>query len=111
MAGLWSVWVDPATGELVPNYTMLTINADAHPLMKRMHRPVLDPKTKQPLPPEQQDKRSLVLLEQQDFDQWLEGTSDAAKALLRLTPVETFDACPALDESPAAASALEPRLF
>lgn len=32
----------------MPNYTKLTINADPHPLMKRMHRPLLDPKTKQP---------------------------------------------------------------
>lgn len=32
---------------------MLTLNADNHPLMNRMHKP--DPK----LPPDQQDKRSL----------------------------------------------------
>ena len=29
----------PATRELVPNYIMPTINADAHPLMKRMQKP------------------------------------------------------------------------
>lgn len=36
---------------------MLTINADSHPMMSRMHRP--DPK----LPPDQQDKRSDVATE------------------------------------------------
>lgn len=52
LAGLWNDRVDPSTGEVVPSYTMLTINADHHPLMSRMHKP--DPK----LPPDQQDKRS-----------------------------------------------------
>jgi putative SOS response-associated peptidase YedK len=39
LAGLWNTWTDKATAELVESYTMLTINADAHPLMNRMHRP------------------------------------------------------------------------
>lgn len=37
---------------------MLTVNADDHPIMSRMHKP--DPK----LPPDQQDKRSVVAIEQ-----------------------------------------------
>jgi len=94
LAGLWDEWKDPATGEIVPNYTMLTINADAHPLMRRMHRPELDPKTRQPLPPEKQDKRSVVAIEASDWDRWLRGTVDEARALLRLTPVDEFDAGP-----------------
>ena len=28
IAGLWSEWTDPATGEIVPNYTMITVNCD-----------------------------------------------------------------------------------
>ena len=67
---------------------MLTLNADQHPLMRRMHKS--DPK----LGPDQQDKRSLVLLEPQDFDQWRAGTMEDASALIRLTPVERFDAGP-----------------
>jgi len=39
IAGLWNTWTDKATGELIPSYTMLTINADAHPLMRRIHKP------------------------------------------------------------------------
>jgi hypothetical protein len=53
---------------------MLTLNADAHPLMCRMHKP--DPK----LGADQQDKRSLVLLEPSAFDQWLAGTVEEARA-------------------------------
>ena len=57
LAGLWNAWKDPATGEYVESYSMLTVNADGHPLMGRMHRP--DPKR----PPEKQDKRSVVVVE------------------------------------------------
>lgn len=74
LAGLWNTWTDPTTGELVESYTMLTINADDHPLMSRMHRP--DPK----LPPDQQDKRSVVAIEHADTATWLSGSiSDATK--------------------------------
>jgi hypothetical protein len=41
---------------------MLTLNADAHPIMKRMHKP--DPK----LGPDQQDKRSVIAIESADVD-------------------------------------------
>lgn len=88
LAGLWNTWKDPASGELVESYTMLTINADSHPLMSRMHKP--DPK----LPVDQQDKRSVIPIELEDVDQWLAGTVAEAKALLKLAPVEEFDAAP-----------------
>lgn len=89
LAGLWNVWLDKATGEEHESYTMLTINADDHPLMRRMHKP--DPK----LPPDQQDKRSVIPIEAGDVDQWLAGTVQEAQQLLRLAPVEAFDARPA----------------
>lgn len=89
LAGLWATWTDKSTGEVHESYTMLTINADTHPLMRRMHKP--DPK----MPPDQQDKRSVIPLEPQDWDQWLAGTVADAKALLKLAPVEVFDAGPA----------------
>jgi hypothetical protein len=50
--------------------------------MTRMHKP--DPK----LPTDQQDKRSVIV------DQWLAGTMDEARQLMRLTPVEIFNAEP-----------------
>lgn len=91
LAGLWNTWTDPATGEVVESYTMLTLNADAHPLMSRMHKP--DPK----LAPDAQDKRSVVAIEPGDVDAWLHGTPQQAAALVRLTPVDAFDAAPAQD--------------
>ncbi len=74
LAGLWNAWLDRATGEVVESYTMLTLNADAHPLMRRMHKP--DPK----LGPDQQDKRSVIPIERGDVDQWLAGTVKRRRA-------------------------------
>lgn len=89
LAGLWNIWLDKQTGEEHESYTMLTINADGHSLMSRMHKP--DPK----LSPAQQDKRSVIPIEMPDVDQWLAGTQKEAQELLRLAPVEIFDAGPA----------------
>lgn len=89
LAGLWNTWVDKATGEVHESYTMLTINADAHPLMSRMHKP--DPK----LGPDEQDKRSVIPIELTDVDAWLVGTQQQAVELLRVPEVELFSAGPA----------------
>jgi len=88
LAGLWNAWIDPASGEVHESYTMLTLNADQHPLMRRMHKP--DPA----LPPDAQDKRSVIPIEPCDVDLWLAGTLSQASDLLRLAPAEVFDATP-----------------
>ncbi len=88
LAGLWNTWIDKASGEIVESYTMLTLNADAHPLMRRMHKP--DPK----LSSDRQDKRSVVSIEADDTDAWLFGTVEQATALVKLSPVESFEAGP-----------------
>jgi putative SOS response-associated peptidase YedK len=88
LAGLWNTWVDKATGEVVESYTMLTLNADAHPLMSRMHKP--DPKR----PPHLQDKRSVVPIAVADVNAWLTAPLDCAAPLVKLTPAEGFDAAP-----------------
>lgn len=86
LAGLWNTWVDRSTGEVVESYTMLTVNADDHPVMSRMHKP--DPR----LAPDRQDKRSVVAIEQGDVERWLQGPSDEAKELL--APPSDCDAAP-----------------
>ncbi|MGD9831746.1 MAG: SOS response-associated peptidase [Piscinibacter sp.] len=89
LAGLWNTWVDRSTGELVESYTMLTVNADHHPLMRRMHKP--DPK----LPPDAQDKRSVIPVAFEDVDLWLHGRSEDVRSLLRLDGNQPFEAGPA----------------
>lgn len=88
LAGLWNDWTDKQTGEVISSYTMLTINADHHPLMSRMHRP--DPK----LPPDQQDKRSVVAIEFGDVDTWLQGSIDDATKLMRVPSVDLIEGAP-----------------
>lgn len=82
LAGLWNRWTDPATGEIHESYTMLTTNTDDHPIMSRMHKP--DPT----LPPDQQDKRSVVAIELSDVDKWLSGTVREVMGLLRAPVAE-----------------------
>lgn len=87
LAGLWSEWTDPATGEVIPNYTMLTQNCDNHPLLRLMHKPERD-RDGNVLPPESQDKRSVVSIEPGHWDQWLHGSKEQALALITLPELE-----------------------
>ncbi|MFL9876727.1 SOS response-associated peptidase family protein [Paraburkholderia megapolitana] len=75
VAGVWSRYEDPDRGTLV-GMTMLTLNADDHALMKRMHRP-------------NDEKRSVVVIRPEDYDEWLHTTNvDAARSMLQLWPAE-----------------------
>lgn len=85
LAGIWNEWTDPATGEVVPNFTMLTVNCDTHPLLSRLHKP--DPK----LPANAQDKRAVVHIEPEHWETWLGGTIDGARSLLHPAPAAMFD--------------------
>lgn len=84
LAGLWNRWTDPQSGEQIETYTMLTLNADQHPLMQRMHKPDLK------RPPHMQDKRSVVPIALADTQLWLAGTSDQASELVQLAAPEIF---------------------
>ena len=64
IAGLWDEWVSPE-GEVTMSFTMLTINADKHPIMKHMHKP-------------HDEKRMVVVLQAQRYDLWLHAGQDAA---------------------------------
>lgn len=81
LAGIWSEWTDPETGEVVPNFTMLTQNCDGHPLLSLMHKP------DGAIPP---DKRAVVPIEPADWDLWLHGSLAEAEALIQVPPPERF---------------------
>ncbi len=57
LAGLWDSWTAPG-GDVVLSFTLLTINAAAHPLMQHLHKP-------------QDEKRMVVILQESDYDAWL----------------------------------------
>jgi hypothetical protein len=90
LAGLWNIWTDKTTGEVIESNTMLTLNAEHRPLMSRMHKP--GPK----LRPYKQDKRSVVPIEFSDVDTLLGGSQEAAAALVVLALAEVFNAGPVM---------------
>lgn len=87
VAGLWQPWKSPE-GEWVNTFTMLTLNADDHDLMKHMHRP--DPKR----PPEMQDKRMVVILPEGLYEAWLDAPAANSSDFMRQYPAARLVATP-----------------
>ena len=69
VAALWEHWVDPAGGDIT-SFTLLTVNADDHPVAGRMHRPG-------------DEKRMPVIIAPDDYGNWLNATPAQAKAFMR----------------------------
>ena len=65
VASIWDRWTDPGTGEIVTSFSMLTVNADGHPVMGRFHRP-------------EDEKRSVVVLAPEQFRTWLNANVNEA---------------------------------
>lgn len=76
-AGIWGSWLDKATGEIVTSFSMLTINADNHPIMRELHK-------------QGEEKRSIVLLPSYAHDDWL-ALKDSADAKGFLLPFDQSD--------------------
>ena len=74
IAGLWSTWRS-TTGEIVSSFTMLTINADDHPLMRNFHRP-------------EDEKRMVVILPPDYFDDWLSAKPEQSARFLIPYPAQ-----------------------
>lgn len=72
IAGLWTGWKSP-TGTIVRSYTMLTINADEHPLMRNFHRPG-------------DEKRMVVILPEGSYEDWLTAPVERTMAFMRSYP-------------------------
>lgn len=81
IAGLWRAWAEPEGAAL--SFTMLTVNAEQHPLMHRFHKPGAE-------------KRSVVILRPEQYDDWLECRStDEARSFLNLFPADEMTSAPA----------------
>ncbi|WP_114638151.1 SOS response-associated peptidase [Polynucleobacter necessarius] len=74
IASIWDTWTEPETGELIVSFSMLTINADQHPVMKRCHKP-------------EDEKRTVVPLKLELFESWLNATPQTAHQLLNLDSI------------------------
>lgn len=79
IAGLWRAWEEP-DGVASLSFTMLTVNADEHPLMKRFHKPG-------------DEKRSVVIIQPSTYADWLScRNTDEARSFLQLYPANEMDA-------------------
>ena len=87
LAGLWSSWKSPQ-GDVVHSFTMLTINAAQHPLMKHFHKPT-------------DEKRMLVVLPEDRYAAWLQATPEHSREFLLPYPADALQAAPASTPRPS----------
>lgn len=78
-AGLWERWRNPQDGTLVSSFSLLTVNADGHAVMGRMHKPG-------------EEKRMPVLVAEADWLDWLRATPQSARSWMRAWPAEELQA-------------------
>jgi putative SOS response-associated peptidase YedK len=77
IAGLWRAWPDQAH-----SFTMLTVSAAAHAVLRRMHRPGAE-------------KRSVVIVPEANWDDWLQCRNpELARSFLHLYPADRMAAAP-----------------
>lgn len=57
IACLWDPWIDPTSGELVVSFSMLTVNADEHPVIRQFHK-------------QEDEKRTPVIITPESHDTW-----------------------------------------
>jgi len=74
VAGLWERWKDQ-DGQVVHSYTMLTINADAHPFMNAFHKP-------------NDEKRSIVILPNGLIKDWLNSSVEQTMSFMQPYPAD-----------------------
>lgn len=75
IAGLWSWWRNPATGTGEASFAMLTLNADTHPFMNRMHAPG-------------DEKRMPYIVRREDYGTWLSASPELAREMIGAYPAE-----------------------
>ena len=73
-----TTWKSPK-GDLVHSYTMLTINADTHPLMNHFHKPT-------------DEKRMVVTFPKDRYQEWLEASAKHSMEFMRPIPAEVLKA-------------------
>jgi putative SOS response-associated peptidase YedK len=74
IASIWDTWTEPETGELIVSFSMLTIEASKHPVMNRCHKP-------------EDEKRTVVPLRPELFNDWLNATPETAQEILNLDSI------------------------
>ena len=74
IAGLWSWWKSSG-GDGIHSYTMLTVPATEHSLMRHFHKPA-------------DEKRMVVILPQDRYGAWLQAAPDQSRKFMRQFPAD-----------------------
>ena len=82
VASIWERVIGKETGEVIFSFSMLTINADGHEMMKHFHS-------------KEGEKRSIVVLNETEYQEWLHAKHDQAKSLLKLAAKDFLASEPA----------------
>ena len=68
---------------------MLPMICDVHPFLRLMHKPETD-REGNVLPADQQDKRTVVPVERENWQRWLTGSVEDGLSLIRLPLLDVF---------------------
>jgi len=74
IAGIWTGRKTPS-GEIQRSFSMLTLNADEHPLMRNFHKP-------------EDEKRMVAILDESNYVDWLSSNNVDCLKLLRPYPAD-----------------------
>ena len=72
-ACIWERFINTETGEILFSFSMLTIHANGHEIMRHFHKPA-------------DEKRSIVVLTENSYLDWLKADTKQAQSLLNLAP-------------------------
>ncbi len=78
IAGLWDCWQSDK-GDPVLSFTMLTVNADGHPLMEQFHKPT-------------DEKRMVVILPEEQYGDWLASSPSESMDFMQQYPAARLEA-------------------
>ncbi len=81
IAGIWEFRSKGPNDQPLISFSMLTINADDHPLMRRFHKPG-------------DEKRMIVILHPEEYASWLNAPIEQVPSFLRQFPAHELEAYP-----------------
>ncbi|MGI4850062.1 MAG: SOS response-associated peptidase [Janthinobacterium lividum] len=96
IAGIWDYKTDGPNGAPLLSFSMLTVNADDDPLMRRFHKPG-------------DEKRSVVILPPARYEEWLHSSVEDAPEFLQLFPSGELQALAAPRAAKPAVALVRPR--
>jgi putative SOS response-associated peptidase YedK len=94
IAGIWEYRAAGPNGLPLLSFSMLTVNADADPLMRRFHKP-------------DEEKRMVVILRPEQYDAWLHCPPDDATNFFHDIPTDQLTAAAAPRNASAPARAAQ----